>query len=43
MIVAWIRLLVDEHDKPVFAWQVAAGIVASEKREAASQHRSPRW
>jgi transposase-like protein len=38
LAVVWIRLLVDEHGKPLFTLQELSVIVGSGNRQAASQH-----
>jgi transposase-like protein len=38
LTVVWLRLLADEHGKPLFTLQELAVIVGSETRQAASQH-----
>ena len=38
LTVVWLRLLVDEHGKPLFTLQELAAMVGSANRQAASQH-----
>jgi transposase-like protein len=38
LTVVWLRLLVDEHGKPLFTLQELAALVGSANRQAASQH-----
>jgi hypothetical protein len=38
MTVVWLRLLRDEHGKPLFTLQALAALVGSANRQAASQH-----
>jgi transposase-like protein len=38
LTVVWLRLLVDEHGKPLYTLQELSGLVGSANRQAASQH-----